>query len=322
MGRHPLVGDPDVFEVCVPVSTMWTSPGAPREVDTPALAGLPDLPAWTGAMDANVRADLVGRTLTQLLLGEAVLLLEEQGPWVRVASLLQASSAHETGYPGWVRRAHLAAPVPRTTGAAAFVMTRTAECVRDDGTRLELSFGTGMWVESLADRAATVLLPGGHTGLVALDHVRLTHKRQQPVYGSDDLLDAAAQFLGLRYLWGGTSAWGLDCSGLVHLVFRAFGVSLPRDAVDQAEHARPVSLDEVEPGDLYFFARRSDNRVHHVALVSRPVGEDGVRWMLHAPETGELLEERPMAPRRRDTLVSAGRVRKPDAGQVPRRGEL
>lgn len=320
MGRHPLFGHPDVYEVCVPVTTVWTHPDAPREIDAPALKTMPDLVAWTGSMDATVRQDLNGRTLTQLLLGEAVQVLEEQGDWVRVVAFWQPSSADETGYPGWVRREHLAAPVLRETGPAGVVMTHTGVCETEDGTRLDLSFGSALWVESVGEEEATVLLPGDSRGTVLLEHLRLSHKKQQPFYGADDLLDAAAQFLGLRYMWGGTSAWGLDCSGLVHLVYRAFGVIVPRDAFDQATAVTPVPLDEVRPGDLYFFARPGQ-RVYHVGFVSRPVGADGVRWMLHAPETGEFLEDAPMAPHRIDTLVSAGRVRKPNAGQVPRRDE-
>lgn len=318
MSRHPLYGNPGVYEICVPVATLWTSPTAPRDVDAPAVLDVPDVASWGASMDAGVRKGLNGRTLTQLLLGEAVLVLEEQGDWARVVVLLQASSADERGYPGWIRRRHLAAPVPRTAGPSAFVMTRSAVCVVDDGDSLELSFGTGLWVASVDEETATVLLPGGRSGQIRLEHLRLAHKKQQPVYGADDLLDAASQFLGLRYLWGGTSAWGLDCSGLVHLVFRAFGVSIPRDAFDQAATVRPVHLDAVEPGDLYFFAR-PDGRVFHVGMVSHPLGADGERWMIHAPEGGELVEDVPLAPSRQATLVSAGRVRKPDAGQIPRR---
>jgi hypothetical protein len=320
MGSHPLFGHPDVYEVCVPVATVWTRPDAPREIDAPALAAVPDVATWTASMDATVRQDLNGRTLTQLLLGEAVQVLGEHSDWVRVVAVLQSSSAHKTGYPGWMRREHLASPVLRETGPSAFVMTRTGSCEVDDGTRLELSFGTALWVESVSLDAAEVRLPGGRRGSIALDQLRLAHKKQQPVYGADDLLDAAAAFLGLRYLWGGTSAWGLDCSGLVHLVFRAFGVALPRDAFDQAAEVVPVPLDEVRPGDLYFFARPGQ-KIYHVGFASRPVGADGVRWMLHAPETGEFLEDCPMAQHRLDTLVSAGRVRKPNTGQAPRRDE-
>jgi hypothetical protein len=236
--------------------------------------------------------------------------LEQAGDWVRVVALTQRSSQDERGYPGWVRRAHLDSPVPRRRGAAAFVMTRSAE-LAVDGAPLPVSFGTGLWVESTGEDVARVLLPGGRTGELRLDDVRLTHKRQTVTYGPDDVLGLAAQFLGLRYLWGGTSAWGLDCSGLVHLTYRALGVLLPRDAFDQAagtHRVLPVPLDEVRPGDLYFFARPGE-RVYHVGFASRPVGADGVRWMLHAPEGGELVEDAPLAPHRAETLVSAGRVR-------------
>jgi cell wall-associated NlpC family hydrolase len=122
-------------------------------------------------------------------------------------------------------------------------------------------------------------------------------------------LDYAHRFLGLRYLWGGTSDAGVDCSGLVHRSWRALGVVLPRDAHDQAAHVDPVSLDDVRPGDLYFFARPGES-IYHVGFVTRPVQDDGTRWMLHAPESGTpLVEDAPLAPHRAETLVSAGRVR-------------
>jgi hypothetical protein len=194
-------------------------------------------------------------------------------------------------------------------------VTRSATCAVD-ADEVELSFGTTLWVQSVDEETATLHLPGDRSGVVPLDALRLSHKRQQQVYGSDDVLNAAAQFLGLRYLWGGTSSWGLDCSGLVHLALRSFGVLLPRDAHDQAEHVEPVALDAVRPGDLYFFARPGE-AVYHVGFATRPVATDGTRWMLHAPEGGELIEDAPLAPHRVETLVSAGRVRKPDAHQLP-----
>lgn len=310
MADHPLHGSPDVFEVCVPVATVWTRPDAPRDIDRGAVVDQPDMAGWTAGMDAGVRKGLDGRTLTQLLMGEGVHVIEEQGDWVRVLALLQPSSKDPGGYPGWVRRAHLGAPVARTVGASAWVVTPTSVLQIDDGTKAELSFGTGLWVDDLTEGSVRVLLPGNRSATMPLPSVRVSHKEQRPAYGSDDILDCARQFLGMRYLWGGTSAWGLDCSGLVHLTYRAHGVVVPRDAFDQAEDLEPVPLDEVEPGDLYFFARPNE-RIYHVGFATRRVAEDGVRWMLHAPESGEFIEDAPMAPHRAETLVSAGRVRRP-----------
>lgn len=316
---HPLHDHPGMREVAVPVATMWTSPQAPRPIDEPAVRDLPDLGAWTAAMDAETRLGLHGRALTQLLLGEPALVLEERDGWSKVAALWQASSAHEHGYPGWVRTAHLGSRVPRLTGTSAFVVTPHATCTVEGREALTVSCGTALWGDS-ADPAGGnsvgVLLPGGRRGSVPLDAVRLGHKRQQQTFGPD-LLATARQFLGTRYLWGGTSAWGLDCSGLVHLTLRAHGVLLPRDASDQVAQTRdvlPVDLDEVQPGDLYFFARPGE-RVYHVGFATSRVEADGTRWMLHAPEGGELIEDARMAADRLRLLVSAGRIRKPDTHQ-------
>jgi hypothetical protein len=292
---------------------LWTSPDAPREVDDAAVRDVPDIAAWASNVQTR---ELVGLTLTQLLLGEGVRVLEGRDGWLKCEVLLQpsgqAAGSPATGYVGWLRRAHVGAPVERAEGAGVVVVSRTASCQTESDDPVELSFGTALWVDGLSETSAHVLLADGRRGSLALRDVHLGHKRQQVKCGTDDLLDLARQFLGLRYVWGGTSAWGLDCSGLVHLTHRALGVVLPRDASDMAADpdVQPVPLDDVRPGDLYFFA--SPGRpVSHVGLVTRPVGDDGARWMLHAPEAGGFVEEVAMGDERRATLVSAGRVVKP-----------
>ncbi len=307
MRIHAVHSHRNVFEIRAAVATMWTDPDSPRDLDRPAVLDDPDVAAWTAAMDAADRLGLKGRTLTQLLMGEAVEVIGEADDWVRVRCLWQPSSLEQGGYPGWVRRAHLGSPVMRTTGASAFLTSPSAVCGIEGAGKIELSFGTCLWVEAVHEDTATVLLPGGGRGVLTLEDVRLSDKQQQPAYAADELLHDARRFLGLRYLWGGTSSWGLDCSGLVHLVYRAQGVVVPRDAFDQADQAEPVPLDEVQPGDLYFFAG-PDERVYHVGFVSRPVDADGGRWMLHAPEGSELVEDAPLALQRRETLVGAGRL--------------
>ena len=120
------------------------------------------------------------------------------------------------------------------------------------------------------------------------------------------VLAEARRHLGLSYLWGGTSRWGLDCSGLVHLAYREAGVVVPRDAAAQQQAATPVALGEEQSGDLYFFAR--NGHVFHVGFVT-----DSGR-MLHATEDGAdgaagegRVEDAPLTEQRRATLVAAGR---------------
>jgi hypothetical protein len=115
------------------------------------------------------------------------------------------------------------------------------------------------------------------------------------------LLAHARQFLGVRYLWGGTTPRGVDCSGLVHSAFRATGLVVPRDADAQWAEADPVPAGEERPGDLFFFAR-ADGFVYHVGFVVGPGA------MLHAPEGTELVEEAPISAERRGSLVGVGRL--------------
>jgi cell wall-associated NlpC family hydrolase len=303
-------GDAADREVAVPVATVWSGPDAPRDVDAPAVADAPDLAAWTSGLDATGRLGLVGRTLTQGLLGEPVQVRSERGGWVEVRLPWQESSQDPAGYPGWMRGSHLAEPARHRCAAAASVVSRFARVRVDQGPGEQVSFGTVLCRDDDADEVA-VRLPGGRRGRVPVDAVRASDPTQPPAPTAELVLATARAFLGLRYLWGGTSAWGLDCSGLVHLTLRGLGALVPRDAHDQAAHPGVRSVDPaaVRPGDLWFFGR-DDGRVTHVGFVSDRTSPDGAPLMLHAPERdgGGLLEEAPMDARRRASLLGAGRL--------------
>lgn len=75
----------------------------------------------------------------------------------------------------------------------------------------------------------------------------------------------AKQFLGNPYVYGGTSLTnGADCSGFTMRIFEHFGVSTGRTSRDQASNGKQISLSEIQPGDLLFYA--SGKTINHVAL--------------------------------------------------------
>ncbi|NSW89306.1 MAG: SH3 domain-containing protein [Firmicutes bacterium] len=80
------------------------------------------------------------------------------------------------------------------------------------------------------------------------------------------IVNYAKKFLGVRYVWGGTSPNGFDCSGLVQYVFRQFGISLNRVAADQAKQGTKVTRAQLKPGDLVFFNTDSDSVIDHVGI--------------------------------------------------------
>lgn len=96
-----------------------------------------------------------------------------------------------------------------------------------------------------------------------------------------DLCQYAKQFLGNPYVWGGTSLTsGADCSGFVLSVFAKFGVSLPHYSGSQSKCGTSISADQLQPGDLVFYAK--GGTINHVAIYI------GGGQVIHAssPKTG------------------------------------
>ena len=99
------------------------------------------------------------------------------------------------------------------------------------------------------------------------------------------LVATAKGYLGVPYLFGGTTERGFDCSGLTGAVYRLNGLQLPRSSEAQFEAGRPVDLAEARPGDLLFFATSGGRRISHVALYL------GHGTFIHAPSSGRTICE-------------------------------
>ncbi len=81
------------------------------------------------------------------------------------------------------------------------------------------------------------------------------------------MLELSNQFLGLPYIWGGTSSFGYDCSGFIQMLWRQRGVYLARDARQQIQEKICFSIpkEHLEPGDLLFYGS-SEKDIRHVGL--------------------------------------------------------
>jgi len=110
-------------------------------------------------------------------------------------------------------------------------------------------------------------------------------------YGSSSSLSAgervvqiAEQFLGLPYVYGGSTPAGFDCSGFTSYVFKQMGYNLYRSSYQQIDNGVPVSKSELQPGDLLLFKKPGASRIHHVGIYV------GNGMMIHSPQTGDVIK--------------------------------
>jgi gamma-D-glutamyl-L-lysine dipeptidyl-peptidase len=252
--------------IAVAIATGWHAADSPRRVDAPALANPPRIRAWLAALTQSQQGALIGLMDTQVLLGERVRVVSVAAGWARVVVPNQPSPLDPRGYPAWVPLAQLSAVAPPKAATEASVVTPTTWLRSESGHPIaEISFATRLPILRANGTHLEVGLPGrGRAWLDASDVVVIAAGAAALPGTGQSIVESARAFIGLRYLWSGTSGFGFDCSGLVHLVYREHGITLPRDADAQARTGSIITRRALKPGDLVFFAR--SGVVHHVAI--------------------------------------------------------
>ena len=259
--------------VDVSVATLWRAPGLARAIDAPALSNPVDLKRWNRNMATTASRRWLGsRVVTQALYGQKVRVAAVRGRWAKVAVPGQPTPLDRRGYPGWLPLRQLASGY-RGAGASRIVSTRTALLHLPSRT-LRLSYGTRLPVTGRDARGNwLVRTPDGPGWLTRAS------LGSNAVSTGASIVTAAKRFLGLRYLWGGVSAWGFDCSGLVWNLFRARGVTVPRDTGPQSRGGRSVRAADLRPGDLVFYGSPAT----HVAIVA------GHGSMIESPDSAHSV---------------------------------
>ena len=113
----------------------------------------------------------------------------------------------------------------------------------------------------------------------------------------EDLKAYSDTFLGMHYLWGGTTpaisnssgkyiSGGFDCSGLVQYSYKNFGINLPRTTMDQVDKGAAVHINNLEEGDLVFFSTNLaiPSEVSHVGIY---IGDNK---FMHSPKPGDVVK--------------------------------
>lgn len=106
--------------------------------------------------------------------------------------------------------------------------------------------------------------------------------RQTDPLLSNQVVNDAISFLGVPYVWGGSTTKGFDCSGLTQFIYRDAGVTLPRTAAQQSKKGTRVDFKDMEPGDLVFWGE--EGKSYHVGIFI------GNGRFLHAPKPGDHVK--------------------------------
>ncbi|MHB2026339.1 MAG: C39 family peptidase [Elusimicrobiota bacterium] len=211
--------------------------------------------------------------LSQLLYGETASVVFVRGGWAFIKADEQPrfSKGRWSGYSGWIKSQDLRFSKGPTPNAVVAVK-KTA--VQWRGHELFLSLGTRVQTLGSSGGKTTIRLLDGTAAAMPKNDLKNISAMTQD-RARRRILAAARLFLGLDYVWGGRSgvqeraSWGVDCSGLSSLAYRAAGLDIPRDAADQKRRAKPVSPKVLRPGDLVFLGGAGGlDRVTHVLIYS------------------------------------------------------
>jgi len=185
--------------------------------------------------------------VTQAILGESCSVLKYHKDWRYVAQ--------SDGYEGWIHSFYgVDAENPYEATHTFFDLTGSSKDLKESR---KIVYGS----KCNLTNANKLIFPDGWEGS--------TPNGFQPTWftaSRNSILREGRKLLGVPYLWGGKSSLGIDCSGLIQIIFQSVGIKLPRDAWQQAEHfkSHKISMNSIQPGDILFFG---DNKsITHTAL--------------------------------------------------------
>ena len=188
--------------------------------------------------------------VSQLLMGEAAVVLESTTDFLKVRSLYDE-------YEGWCQRSQLAVLDELPNNELSSLLSRDhSNRLLVDGTLMHIGAGTPLGL--LKDQSW-----GGYT----FQYDGNIWDTQNAVFDEKTIYEITKLYLNTPYLWGGRSISGIDCSGFSQQVYRFFGIALPRDAYQQAALGESVGfLQETRCGDLAFFDNE-EGKITHVGIL-------------------------------------------------------
>ena len=256
----------------------------------------------SSSVNLRSEANTSSSILAELKNGTAVTVVSTANGWCKVTC---------SGKTGYIKQDYVS-----TTGSASnntSASTGTAAVVKCSSTvNFRSSASTSSTILGELKNGTKVNVVGVSSGCISADYlvtassgtaispsntaasVSISAKRQS-------VLNYAAQFLGVPYVYGGSTPSGFDCSGFTSYVFKNTVGSIPRVAQAQYDATSRVSRDDLLPGDLVFFGS-STSSISHVGIYV------GSNQFIHAPSTGDVVKYSSLTGSYATRYQGAGRV--------------
>lgn len=252
----------------------------------------------TSALKLREAPSIESKTLSTAASGEKVVVFGKEGDWYKVSRDSQDGYMFAE-YVTVTANADAALGTGVVTGSVVNVRSQPATSGAvllqlKQGDAAEITGAQGGWYKIRID---------SKTGFISPDYfkpakVTLTSRSGSNEAGetaavasassetsAQDVIAYAKNYLGVRYVYGGSSPKGFDCSGFTVYVFKHFGISLSRTATGQYQYGSSVSKSELKPGDLVFFKNSGSSKaIGHVGIYV------GGGSFIHASSPGDVVK--------------------------------
>ncbi|MFH1118645.1 MAG: C40 family peptidase [Bacteroidota bacterium] len=207
-----------------------------------------------------VRAEPSGKAemVNQLLFGDIVEIVDNFDHWCKIRTLFDS-------YEGWCDQKQIHQLTDETLevlkGSSLRVVTDITGLLSTQGKPgLPVVMGSNLYTLSNG------LIAGPHGDY----HLTEGESNTPELLNTEEIAETASLYLNAPYLWGGRSPFGIDCSGLVQIVFKMKGIILKRDAAQQAKQGSLINLiEESRSGDVAFFDNEEGKIIHTGIITGR-----------------------------------------------------
>lgn len=231
---------------------------------------------YNSVADLRSKPAYSAEMVTQVLLGMPVRILDKSGSWLRIQT--------PEGYIGWMSgslqrltheelKEYMAQPKIIITNQYAQSYSKADN---KSQTVSDIVVGDMLSIKDVEKDFYNVTYPDGREAFVdKRDAQEIENWLNTIELSGESVVETAKQLMGVPYVWGGTSAKGLDCSGFTKMVYWLHGIIIARDASQQVKNGVEIDsigdFDNAEKGDLVFFGEKAtdDNpneRVVHVGI--------------------------------------------------------